>query len=261
MNQRFDLSERRAVVTGGARGLGLGMAIGLAQAGAEVWALDIIEDRFPEARAAADDAGVTIEFHRCDVTNQDDVDSVAAACDDGTQLVLLNNAGIGERSSMENLSYEEWSKVLDVNLYGGFICARAFGAIMLRQGRGSIINIASVYGFLAPDNRLYTSNTEGPLAPAYGASKGGVLSLNRSLAAAWSRRGIRVNSISPGMFLTEQTTDIIDEDSKTRILERTPMARFGEAEDLVGAAIFLASDSSSFVTGHNLVVDGGWSIW
>ena len=259
--QRFDLSGRRAIVTGGARGLGLGMGIGMAQAGAEVWALDILEDRFETARAEAGEAGVAIEFVECDVRSPEKVEEVAARSDDGTPLVLLNNAGIGERTPMTTLSYEEWSKVLDVNTYGVFVCSRAFGAIMLRHGGGSVINIASVYGFLGPDGRLYTFDDGGPSSPAYCASKGGVISITRSLAAGWAARGVRVNSISPGMFITDQTTDIVDETGKAAILGRTPVARFGRPDDLVGAAIFLASDASSFVTGHNLVVDGGWSIW
>ncbi len=259
--ERFDLSGRRAIVTGGARGLGLGMGIGIAQAGAEVWALDILEERFEVARAEAGEAGVSIEFLACDVRSPQQVEEVAARCDDGKPLVLLNNAGIGERTPMVSLSYEEWSKVVDVNTYGVFACARAFGAVMLRQGGGSVINIASVYGFLGPDARLYTFGDDGPSSPAYCASKGGVIGITRSLAAGWAARGVRVNSISPGMFITDQTTDIVDETGKAAILGRTPMARFGRPDDLVGAAIFLASDASSFVTGHNLVVDGGWSIW
>ena len=259
--ERFDLSGRRVVVTGGARGLGLGMGIGMAQAGAEVWALDILEDRFEAAREEAAEAGAAVEFFGCDVTDPGQVSEAAARCEDGAPLVLLNNAGIGERNPMEGLSYEEWSKVLDVNLHGMFLCARAFGAVMVRQGKGSIINVASVYGFLGPDSRLYTFNEGGPSSPAYCASKGGVLALTRSLAAGWAQQGVRVNSISPGMFVTDQTTDIIDEAGRAAIIGRTPMARFGRPDDLVGAAIFLASDASSFITGHNLVIDGGWSIW
>ena len=259
--ERFDLSGRRVVVTGGARGLGLGMGIGMAQAGAEVWALDVLEDRFEEARAEAGEAGVTIEFFGCDVRCPEQVGEVAARCDDGTPLVLLNNAGVGERTPMMDLPYEEWSWVLDVNTYGLFVCARAFGAVMLNQASGSIINIASVYGFLGPDARMYTFYDGGPSSAAYAASKGGVIAVTRSLAAGWAARGVRVNSISPGMFITDQTSDIVDETGKATILGRTPMARFGQPDDLIGAAIFLASDASSFVTGHNLVVDGGWSIW
>ena len=259
--ERFDLSGLRAIVTGGARGLGLGMGIGMAQAGAEVWVLDILEERFEAARVEAADAGVSIEFFACDVTEPEQVEAVAARCDDGTPLVLLNNAGIGERTPMAGLSYEQWSKVLDVNSYGVFVCARAFGAIMLRHGRGSIVNIASVYGFLGPDSGLYTFGGEGPVSPAYCAGKGGVIGITRSLAAGWAANGVRVNSISPGMFISDQTAGIFDEAGEAAVLRRTPMARFGRPDDLVGAAIFLASDASSFVTGHNLVVDGGWSIW
>lgn len=258
---RFDLSGRRVVVTGGARGLGLGMGIGMAQAGADVWALDILEERFDDARAEAVRAGVDIEFVGCDVRDPERVEEVARRCNDGAPLALLNNAGVGERTPMTDLSYEEWSRVLDVNTYGLFVCARAFGAVMLSQGGGSIINIASVYGFLGPDARHYSFYDAGPSSAAYCAAKGGVIGITRSLAAGWAARGVRVNAISPGMFATDQTADIFDEAGRAAVLDRTPMARFGRPDDLIGAAIFLASDASSFITGHNLVVDGGWSIW
>lgn len=258
---RFDLSGRRVVVTGGARGLGLAMGIGMARAGAEVWALDVLEERFDTALSEAADAGVTVEFYHCDVTDPARVEQVATRTDDGKPLVLVNNAGIGERTPMKDLSYGEWSKVLDVNTYGVLVCARAFGEIMMRRGGGSIINIASVYGFLGPDTRLYAFGDGGPSSPAYCASKGGVIGITRSLAAGWGSRGVRVNSISPGMFATDQTADAFSENGYQAVLDRTPLARFGRPEDLIGAAVFLASDASSFVTGHNLVVDGGWSIW
>ncbi|MCY4369277.1 MAG: SDR family oxidoreductase [bacterium] len=258
---RFDLSGRRVIVTGGARGLGLAMGMGMARAGAEVWALDILEERFEEARAEVADAGVAVEFVKCDVSRSEQVAELAARSDDRTPLVLLNNAGIGERTPMMDLSYEEWSRVMDVTSYGVFACARAFGAVMLKQGRGSIVNIASVHGFLGPDSSLYAFGGDGPSSPAYCAAKGSVISLTRSLAAGWAAQGVRVNSISPGMFITDQTAGAFDEAGKAAVLRRTPMARFGRPDDLVGAAIFLASDASSFVTGHNLVVDGGWSIW
>lgn len=259
--ERFDLSGRRVVVTGGARGLGLAMGIGMAQAGAEVWVLDVLVERFDRARTEAAAAEVGMVFFDCDVTDIEQVERLATRADDGTPLVLLNNAGIGERTPLTHLSYEEWSKVLDVNAYGVFVCARAFGAVMLRQGEGSIINIASVYGFLGPDTRLYAFGDGGPSSPAYCAAKGGVIGMTRSLATGWASQGVRVNSISPGMFATDQTTDIFDDVGKVAVLERTPLARLGRPDDLIGAAIFLASEASSFVTGHNLVVDGGWSIW
>ncbi len=261
MSYRFDLSGRRAIVTGAARGLGLQMGIGLAEAGAEVWALDVLDDQFDEASQTVDEAGLSIVFRSCDVTKTSDVAAVAAAANDGKDLILVNNAGIGERSPMMDLPREEWNRVLDVNAYGMFLCARDFGSIMLQKGHGSIVNIASVYGFLGADSRLYVMGDENPMSSAYATSKGGVIALTRSLAVAWANRGVRVNSISPGMFLTEKTTDIADEEGKKRILERTPMARFGRPEDLIGAVVYLASDASSFVTGHNLVVDGGWSVW
>ena len=262
MSDLFSLDGRRAIVTGGVKGLGFAMAQALAHAGAEVVALDVDDDGFAGARTAAAEAGADISYRHCDVSKPDDVREAASAYDDGTPLVLVNNAGVGNRLPVTEVPLEEWPRILDTNLYGVFLCSRYFGEIMLGHHDGSIINIASVYGFLGPDGRLYTEGTNPPPyeSPIYSASKGGVLGMTRALACAWARQGVRVNAISPGMFLTYQSRAITGE-VEARLSDRTPLGRIGVPEDLGGAVVFLASGASSFVTGHNLVVDGGWSAW
>jgi NAD(P)-dependent dehydrogenase (short-subunit alcohol dehydrogenase family) len=259
----FSLVGRRAVVTGGAKGLGLAIGLGLAEAGADVFVLDIEEADFESARAAALERDVSLTFVRCDVADSESVAECARQLDDGVPLVLVNNAGVGGRSSTVDVSAEDWQWIIDVNLWGVFLCSREFGKVMIKQGRGTIINIASVYGTLGADGRLYKKTpADEPLESVpYHASKGGVVALTRALACAWARHGVRVNSISPGMFVTAQSRPILNDEVIARLADRTPLGRIGEPEDLAGAAVFLASDASSFVTGHNLVVDGGWSAW
>jgi NAD(P)-dependent dehydrogenase (short-subunit alcohol dehydrogenase family) len=259
----FSLGGRRAIVTGGAKGLGLAMGLGLAEAGADVVVLDIEEADFDTAREAAGERGLTLTCRRCDVADGESVAECARQLDDGTPLVLVNNAGVGRGGSAVDISAEDWQWVLDVNLWGVFLCSREFGKIMIRQGRGAIVNIASVYGSLGADGRLYKkAPDDAPLESVhYHASKGGVVTLTRALACAWAQHGVRVNSISPGMFATAQSRPILNDEVIARLADRTPLGRLGEPDDLAGAAVFLASDASSFVTGHNLVVDGGWSAW
>ena len=262
MSDLFSLEGRRAFVTGGVKGLGFSMAKALALAGAEVVALDIDESEFADAQAATEELGANIAYRYCDVSNPREIQDLVGTYDDGTPLVLVNNAGLGSALPAIEVPLEEWPRIIDTNLYGVFLCSRYFGEIMIQHGTGSIINIASVYGSLGPDGRLYREGTSLPPyeSPIYSASKGGVLGMTRALACAWARYGIRVNSISPGMFLTHQSRSITG-DVAARLVDRTPLGRMGVPDDLAGAALFLASDASSFVTGHNLVVDGGWSAW
>lgn len=256
----FQLDGRRAVVTGGVKGLGFAMACALGQAGAEVVVLDIDEDGFRSAHESGREQNVELTFIRCDVGDSDDVAQSARGLDDGMPLVLVNNAGIVGVSETTDLSAEEWQRVLDVNLWGVFLCAREFGKVMIKQGRGNIINVASVYGTLGSDAHLYRESDESELLDFahYHASKGGVIALTRALACSWARHGIRVNAISPGMMMT---TPYLGEVVVRRLAARTPLGRLGQPEDVAGAAVFLASDASSFVTGTNLIVDGGWSAW
>ena len=170
----------------------------------------------------------------------------------GAADVLVNNAGFTTVVAAEDQTAEDWRAHLDVNLTGVFLCAQRFGRQMLDAGHGNIVNVASVLGFVASGQIRQA---------AYAASKGGVVNLTRELAAQWARRGVRVNALAPGWFPTEMTADMFgDERSLGWMRSRTPLGRGGELEELIGPLLFLASDASSFVTGHVLTVDGGWTI-
>jgi len=190
----------------------------------------------------------------CDVKSQASVQEMVEATLSrfGRIDVLINNAGISWGAPTEEMRLEDWNKVIETNLTGTFLCAQAVGKTMIRQGRGKIINIASVAG-------LGGAPPELP-AIGYHASKGGVISFTKDLACKWARHNIQVNAIAPGWFPTHMSGKVIER-YKDLFLSHIPLGRFGNEHDLKGAAVFLASDASNFVTGHVLVVDGGQSAW
>lgn len=249
----FDLSGRVAVVTGGNGGFGLAMAKGLVAAGAK--AVLVGRDRAKSA-AAVDEirasGGEALAFE-ADVASADAVSELFAWLDKTTGRVdiLVNNAGINQRHLPQDFPLDMWNEVLQVNLTSAFLCSQQAHRRMSRKGHGKIINIGSM-----------TSILGAPMSPAYGASKGAMVALTRSLAAAWAAEDIQVNAILPGWIETELTRRQMQEMSglRERILGRTPARRWGVPEDLVGAAVFLASDAAAFVTGTALVVDGGFSV-
>ncbi len=246
----FDLSGRIALVTGSSRGLGLVMARGLARAGARI----IVNGRRPDTIEQAAEA-LRAEGHEATAECFDVIDEQAVGAgvegierDVGPIEILVNCAGVNRRGPVEELPTEAWHGVLNVNLNGPFHVSRAVGPGMIERRRGKIINICSLL-----------SDKARPGCAPYAASKAGLAMLTRSLAAEWGRHGIQINAIGPGYFLTDMTQVLKDDPEFDRWVEQeTPAGRWGRPEELVGCAVFLASDASSFVNGQVIYVDGGW---
>nr|WP_062339438.1 2-dehydro-3-deoxy-D-gluconate 5-dehydrogenase KduD [Herbidospora sakaeratensis] len=248
MRSPFDLTGRRAVVTGAGRGLGSAIALGLAQAGA-----DLVLLGRPESQAATrdqvTDLGRGVEVVDLDISDHDAIGRVAAEVNRDRQVdILINNAGVIDREDSVDVSQESWHRVLDVNLNGLFFLCQAFGRPMTERGQGKIVNIASLLSFQG-----------GIRVASYAASKHGVAGLTKALANEWARLGVQVNAIAPGYMITDNTTALrADADRSRSIVERIPAGRWGDASDIAGAAVFLSSAAADYVNGHVLVVDGGW---
>jgi len=249
----FDLTGRVALVTGGNGGIGLGMARGLAKAGASL----VIAGRNTEKNNAAV-AELTALGAPCQAIAVDVADEAAcrampetAKAIFGRLDVLINNAGIARGGVPQSVGLEDWNAVLQTNLTAVLVASQAAYPLMKAQGGGKIINIGSMYAIFGA-----------PLTPAYAASKGGLIQLTKSLAAAWARNNIQVNAILPGWIVTEMTEGprASRPGFTDNIVARTPAGRWGEADDFEGPAVFLSSPASAFVTGASLAVDGGFSI-
>jgi gluconate 5-dehydrogenase len=248
----FDISGKVAIVTGGGRGLGAALANGFAAGGARVVIADQDQQTAEASAAGIRERGGQALATRCDITDEQEVRALInlAAQTYGTLDVLVNNAGINIPKPAEELTLGEWNRIIGVNLTGTFTCCQAGGALMLRQGHGCIINICSVHGHVGS----YVHK-----AAAYNASKAGVVNLTRSLALEWGERGVRVNGISPGALRTELMAKRLSDDAYVgRTLDRLALKRIGVPEDIVGAALFLASPAAGWLTGQILAVDGGW---
>ena len=248
--QLFDLTGRVAVVTGGAVGLGRQMAEGLAEMGANVVLCGRKKERCEKAAEEFQALGISALGLGCDVTNPATVQEVVDAAVSRFKGIdiLINNAGTSWGAPAEDMPLEHWHKVIETNLTGTFLFSQAAGKVMIRQGRGKIINIASIAGMAGSPDELQ--------AIGYGASKGGIITLTREMARKWARHGIHVNAIAPGWFPTHMSAGVLDKHGKT-LLQDIPLGRFGGERDLKGAAVFLASSASDYVTGQVLVVDGG----
>jgi NAD(P)-dependent dehydrogenase (short-subunit alcohol dehydrogenase family) len=252
MNTRklFDLTGRVAIITGGSVGLGRQMAEGLAEMGASLVLCARKKERCEQAAKELQSIGVEILALGCDVKDPASIRSVveAAISKFGRIDVLINNAGTSWGAPVEEMRLEHWNKVIETNLTGTFLFAQAVGKCLVNQGKGKIINIASVAGIRGapPDFQ----------AIGYHASKGGVITFTKDLACKWGIHNIQVNAIAPGWFPTNMSAAVIEK-NKEAFLKNIPLGRFGNEDDLKGAAVFLASDASNYVTGHVLVVDGG----
>ena len=249
----FDLTGKVAVVTGGNGGIGLGMARGLARAGATVVLAGRNAEKSSRALAELKVQGVSADAIEADVTDEHQVAHLfqEVMVRHGRLDILVNNAGSTIRKAPEALSLEEFRQVMDVNLTSTFLCCRAAHALMKVGGGGKIINIGSMLSLLGA-----------PYASAYGASKGGVVQFTRSIATAWAADNIQCNAVLPGWIDTELTQGARQQVAGLyeRVLARTPAGRWGEPADLAGIAVFLASGASNFVTGTAIPVDGGYSI-
>lgn len=260
IHQLFDLTGRVAIVTGGAGLLGKQFSKALAEAGAQV----VIASRNQEncqawaAQLCAD--GYNALALPLDVTDPESskalVATTLARC--GRLDILVNNAyARGVPAPPEELTPEAWRTWIEAGLSGAFYCAQAAAQPMLTQGSGAIINIGSIYGVVGTDVRMYPPGMPVNASAAYGAIKGGIVNLTRTLAVVWAAKGVRVNCISPGGF----PGDTINTEFAANFQAKIPLGRMGNSTDLKGAIVFLASDAAAYVIGHNLLVDGGWTAW
>ncbi len=247
----FRLDGKIALVTGGTKGLGRAMALGLAQAGADL-AL-VSRSPNPELAAEIESLGRRCFHHAADLTEREQIKGVipAVAGEMGGLDILVNDAGINRRYPVTEFPEEEWSRVLEIQLNATFLLSQAAARIMLEKGRGKIINIASVLSF---QGGLYV--------PAYTAAKHAVVGLTKSFANDLASKGINVNAIAPGWYATELTAAVKDDPARYKsILDRIPAGRWGDPSELAGAVVFLASKASDYVHGTVLAVDGGWLSW
>ncbi|MDN5347054.1 MAG: hypothetical protein PWP65_618 [Clostridia bacterium] len=249
----FSLHGKVAVVTGASMGLGYYMATGLAEAGADLVIAARKKERLEEAAHQLSQLGGRVIALSCDVAKPDDLTELmeTAQREFGRLDILVNNAGIAWAAAAEDYPLEKWEQVMHTNVTGLFLACQAAGRIMIKQGSGKIINIASITGLVGMHKDVLN-------AVAYNASKGAVIALTKDLAVKWAPYGINVNCIAPGWFSTHMSRWVVE--NRGHILkDQIPMGRIGEPDDLKGVIVFLSSDASRYITGEVLVVDGGYS--
>lgn len=249
----FSLTDQKAVVTGSSMGIGRGIALALAHAGANVVVTSRTAERAEPVAAEIRQMGREALALALEVTSLDSIDAMVEATLErfGRIDILVNNAGINIPEEALEVTEEHWDCVLDINLKGLFFCSQRVGRVMITQGRGKIINVASQMGLVG-----------GKLRAAYCSSKGGVVQLTKVLAIEWSRHGVNVNAVAPTFIRTPLTEPMFeDKEFYQEVLSKIPLGRIGEVEDVVGAVVFLASPAADLITGHTLLVDGGWVAW
>ena len=249
---KFNMSGKVACVTGAGQGLGKISAIGLAEAGADIVIADINMESAQKAVDEITALGVKSIAVETDVASQDSVNALMEkiVSEFGTIDVMFNNAGIAEGGNAEEMSLEVWKRTIDVNLTGVFICAQAAGKIMIEKKKGSIINMASMSGKIINDTHNVCN---------YHAAKNGVVALTRAMAVEWAPRNVRVNAISPGYHKSEMAMQF--ESLFEQWIPNIPMGRLAEVEEMQGLVLFLASDASTYMTGADLITDGGYTLW
>ncbi|MBO4836129.1 MAG: SDR family oxidoreductase [Clostridia bacterium] len=251
--QLFRMDEKKAIVTGGARGIGRASALAFAEAGADVTVLDILDTS--ETEAMIRDLGVKAYGIQCDLTKEEEVNAAFAKAAEnmGSIDIAHLNAGIAMCEKCEDMGFDQWRKVMAIDLDAIFLCARAVGRIMIGAGRpGSIVCTASMSGLVV--------NTPQEQC-AYNSAKAGVIHLTKSLACEWAKHGIRVNAVSPGYVCTDMTPATTDAEWQRIWFSMCPTKRMAEPREIAAAVLYLASDAASYTTGSNLVVDGGYSCY
>lgn len=252
-HELFDLHGCVAVITGASKGLGKSMALALAEAGADVALYSRDVEGLKAVKNTIEGGGRRAEFFVVNVLDRASIDAAVKETLDvfGHVDVLVNNAGVNIRKPVLEFSADEWDLVIDTNLKGYFLVTQAVVPHMLSRGRGKVINMASILGVVAL-----------PLQLAYASSKGGVIQMTKVMALEWAKQGVQVNAIGPTYFETPLVAQLRDDPERYNfIVDRTPMGRWGQPEELAGVVIFLASRASDFVTGQTIFVDGGWTIW
>jgi len=250
----FDLEGKTAIVTGGSRGIGRAASLALAAFGAKVTVADIVDATQGTALEIRKNGGEAMFVH-CDVSKPEQSEECVRRTVEafGGVDILVNNAGVGGVDPAENVTEEEWDRIMGVNLRGLFFMSQAAGRVMIKSGKGGrIINIGSIFGRVGSEMG----------ATVYHASKGGIVVLTRALACEWAKYGILVNAIGPGFIKTEMTKGLEEAPELYHLLqERHALKRFGMPDEIAGAVVYFASDASKFVTGQNLYVDGGYTAW
>lgn len=247
----FDFKDKVAIVTGGSRGLGKAMAMGLAEAGANIVIADILEQESLNTVEEIKKLGVSAISVKIDVSNKEDVNNLVQKTLEnfGKIDILVNNAGFLRTCPPEEIDEKTWDLVINVNLKGQFLCAQAVGKEMIKKKCGKIINIASIAGKSAFSQAL-----------CYNISKAGIIMLTKSLAFDWGKHNIQVNAIAPGVFKTPMTEEMLESEAMQQIIKNSvPLQRYAEPNELVTTVLYLASDASNYITGETITVDGGWT--